>query len=191
MLPTHSKTVPSLTLCSNCIRVDFGSVPVSVPTLRERLFAVHTAVRPLSRVHPHVHFQLVFPYEALVAARAHVRSVPRVVALVHLQLRQAAVSPSALVTLVAGPHLHVVPAVEPKAAGRPEGLVALWALVGFLSGVHSAVQLEAGGRWEATAADGTEVRPLSGVERLVFLQLVLVQEGLAADGAAQRLLALV
>lgn len=191
MLPTHPKTVPSLTLWSNCLRVHFGNVPVSVPTLRERLLAVHAAVRPLSRVHPHVHLQLVLPDEALVAARAHVWSVARVVALVHLQLRQAAVSPAALVTLVAGPHLHVVPAVEPEAAGRPEGLVALRALVGFLSGVRGAVQLEAGGRREAAAADGAQVRPLSGVQGPVFPQLVPVQEGLAADGAAQRLLTLV
>lgn len=171
--------------------MEFGNVPISVPTLRKRLLAVHAVVRPLPRVNPHVHFQLVLPHEAFAAARADVRSVPRVVALVHLQLRQPAVSPAALAALVAGPHLHVLLAVEPQAARRPEGLGALQAAVGFLSGVRGDVDPEAGSRREAAAADGTKVRPLSGVERLVLLQFALVQEGPAADGAAERLFALV
>lgn len=170
--------------------MDFGDVPVSVPTLCERLSAVEAGVRPLPRVHPHVDVQFVLPDEALAAAGTRVRLVPRVIALVHLQLRHAAVCPATLVTLVAGPHLHVLPAVEPQAAGRPEALDAVRTLEGLLPGVHSAVQLEAGGRGEAVAADGAEVRPLPGVDGEVFLQLVLVQEGLTAHRAAQRLLSL-
>lgn len=169
----------------------FADVSVSVSRLCEGLTTVVAGVWPLARVDPHVNVQLVFADEAFPAAGAFKRFIACVVALVHLQLRHASVRPSALGALVAGPHLHVLPAVEPQAAGRPEALVALGALEGLLSRVDADVQLEAGGRGEAVAADGAQVGSLSGVDAQVLLQLVLVQEGLAADGAVQGLLPLV
>lgn len=168
--------------------MEFTDVSVSVSRLCEGLPTVVAGVRPLARVNPHVNVQFVFADEAFSAAGAFKRFIACVVALVHLQLRHASVRASALGALVAGPHLHVLPAVQPQAAGRPEALAALGALEGLLPGVDVDVQLEAGGRGEAVAADGAEVRSLSGVDGQVFLQLVLVQEGLAADGAVERLL---
>lgn len=113
----------------------FTDVSVSVPGLCKCLSTVRAGVRSLPCVHPHVNVQFVFANEAFVAAGARVRFIPRVIALVHLQLRHAAVSSAALGTHVAGPHLHVLPAVQPQAAGRPEALAALRTLEGFLSGV--------------------------------------------------------
>ena len=171
--------------------MEFTDVSVSVSRLCEGLSAVVAGVRPLARVNPHMNVQLVFADEALSAAGAFKRFIARVVALVHLQLSHASVRAPALGAPVAGPHLHVLPAVEPQAAGRPEALAALGALEGLLPGVDADVQLEAGGRGEAAATRGAEVGSLSGVDGQVSLQLVLVQEGLAADGAVERLLPLV
>lgn len=117
----------------------FTDVSVSVSSLCECLSAVRTGVRPLARVYPHVNVQLVFANKAFVAAGACVRLIPRVVALVHFQLRDATVSPAALETLEAGPHLHVLPAVQPQPAGRPEALAALRTREGFLPGVDVGV----------------------------------------------------
>lgn len=103
----------------------FTHVSVSVPGLRECLSTVGAGVRPLSRVRPHVNVQLVFANEALVAARARVRFISCVVALVHLQLRHASVCPAALGALEAGPLVHVLPAVQAQPAGRAEALAAL------------------------------------------------------------------
>lgn len=169
----------------------FSDVSVSVSGLRERLLAVWAGVRPLARVNPHVHVQLVLVDEALAAARARVRLVARVVALVHLQLGQAAVRAAALGALVAGPLLHVLPAVAPQPAAELEALAAVRAAVGFLRRVDVDVQPEAGGGREAAAADGAQVRPLPRVQAQVLLQLVLVEERASAEGAVERLLALV
>lgn len=177
--------------CPSVSLVVFTDVSVSVPGLRERLPAVGAGVRPLPRVYPHVNVQLVLADEALAAAAARVRLVARVIALVHLQLRHAAVGPAALGTLVAGPHLHVLPAVQPQPAGRAEALAALRTPEGLLPRVDVDVQLEAGGRGEAVAADGAEVGSLPRVDAQVLLQLALVEESLAADGAVQRLLSVV
>lgn len=171
--------------------MEFADVSVPVSGLREGLTAVVAGVRPLARVNPHVNVEFVFADEALPAAGAFEGLVARVVALVHLQLRHAPVPAAALGALVAGPHLHVLPAVQPQPAGGAEALAALGAPEGLLAAVDVDVQLEAGGRGEAVAADGAEVRPLPAVDGQVLLQLVLVQEGLAADGAVQRLLPLV
>lgn len=113
----------------------FTDVSVSVPSLSKRLSAVGAGVRPLPSVYPHVNVQFVFADEAFAAAGARVRFVPRVIALVHLQLRHATVSSAALGTLVGRPHLHVLPAVQPQPADRPEALAALGTLEGFLPGV--------------------------------------------------------
>lgn len=113
----------------------FTDVSVSVPSLCKRLSTVGAGVRPLPCVYPHVNVQFVFANEAFAAARAGERLIPRVIALVHLQLRHATVSSAALGTLVGGPHLHVLPAVQSQPADRPETLAALGALEGFLSGV--------------------------------------------------------
>lgn len=121
------------------LTVVFIDVSVSVSGLCKCLSAVRARVRPLPRVYPHVNVQLIFANKAFVAAGARVRFIPRVVTLVHLQLRHATVSPAALGTLVAGPHLHVLPAVKPQPTGRPEALTALRTLEGFLSGVDVAV----------------------------------------------------
>lgn len=117
------------------LTVVFTDVSVSVPGLCECLSTVGAGVWPLSCVYPHVNIQFVFANKAFVAAGACVRFVPRVITLVHLQLRHATVSSAALGTLVAGTHLHVLPAVQPQPAGRPEALAALRTLEGFLSGV--------------------------------------------------------
>lgn len=59
-------------------------VSVAVSRLRESLSTVDAGVGSLSRVDPHVHVELVFADEALVAAGAGVRFVSRVITLVHL-----------------------------------------------------------------------------------------------------------
>lgn len=161
----------------------FTDVSVSVPGLCKCLSTVGTGVRSLPCVYPHVNIQFVFANEALAAAGAYKRFISCVIALVHLQLRHATISPAALRTLVAGPHLHVLPAMQAQPAGRPETLAALCTLVGFLSSVDVDVQPEAGSRGEAVAADGAEVRSLSRMDGQVLLKLVLVQESLSADRA--------
>lgn len=171
--------------------MEFTDVSVSVSGLREGLAAVVAGVRPLARVDPHVNVEFVFADEALSAAGALEGLVARVVALVHLQLRHASVRAAALGAPVAGPHLHVLPAVQPQPAGGAEALAALGAAEGLLPAVDVDVQLEAGGRGEAVAADGAQVGSLAAVDAQVFLQLAFVQEGLAADGAVERPLPLV
>lgn len=179
-------------LCFNSTYlVVFTDVSVSVSSLCKCLSTVGAGVRPLPCVYPHVNVQFVFANKAFAAAGARVWFIPRVIALVHLQLRHATVSPAALGTLVAGPHVHVLPAVQPQPAGRPEALAALQTLEGLLSGVDVEMQLEAGGRGKAVAADGAEVRSLPRVDAQVLLQLILVQECPAAHGAVQRLLSVV
>lgn len=169
----------------------FTDVPVSVSGLSECLSTVWAGVRSLPGVDPHVDVQFVFADEAFTAAGAHVWLVSGMVALVHLQLRHAAVGPAALGTFVAGRSLHVLPAVQAQPAVGPEALGALGTLEGLLSGVNVDVQLEAGSGWEAVAADGAEVRPFAGVDSQVLLELVLVEERPAADGARHWLLPLV
>lgn len=160
----------------------FADVSVSVPRLCKCLSTVGTGKRSLPRVRPHVNVQLVFANEAFVAAGARVRLVSCVVALVHLQLRHASVTPPTLGTVVAGRLVHVLPAVQPQRAVGAKTLTALRALEGFFSGVDDDVQLEAGGRREAVPADGAEVGSLTVVDGQVSLQLVLVQERFATDG---------
>lgn len=131
---------------------------------------------------PHVNVELVLANEAFAAAGARVRFVSCVVALVHLQLRQAAVCPAALGTLVAWSLVHVLPAVQTQAAGGAEAFAALQALEGFLPCVDEDVQLKAGRGGETVSTDGAQVRPLAGVDTDVSLQLVLVQKGFPAEG---------
>lgn len=154
--------------------VELLYVSVAVSSLREGLSAVGAGVRPLSRVDPHVHIELVSADEALVAAGAGMRLVPRVVALVHFQLRLAAVGAPAFRALELGPHCHVLPAVKLKTAAGAETLGALVALEGLEASVDVDVELEAGSGREAIAADGAEVRPLPCVDAHVLLQLVLI-----------------
>lgn len=108
----------SLEFCYYSIKlVVFTDVSVSIPRLCKGLSTVGTGVWPLACVYPHVNVQFVFANKAFVAAGACVRFIPRVIALVHLQLSHATISPVALGTLVAGPHLHVLSAVQPQPAG--------------------------------------------------------------------------
>lgn len=166
-------------------------VSVAVSSLREGLSAVDAGVRPLSRVDPHVHVELVFADEALVAAGAGVWLVPRVVTLVHLQLSLSSVGAPTLGTLELRPHLHVLPTVELQTAARAEALGALVALEGLVTGMDVDVELEAGGRGEAVATNRAEVRSLPGVDAHVLLQLVFVEEASRADRAAGGLFSLV
>lgn len=149
--------------------VELLYVSVAVSGLREGLSTVRAGVGPLPCVDPHVHVEFVSADEAFVAARAGVRLVPRVVALVHLQLRLATVSAPALGTLKLWPHLHVLPAVELQAAAGAEALGTLVALEGFEARVDVKVELEASGRGKAVTADGAEVRSLPCVDAHVLL----------------------
>lgn len=97
--------------------MEFTDVSVSVSGLCEGLTTIVAGVRPLARVNPHVNVEFVFADEALSAAGAFERLVACVVALVHLQLRHASVRAATLGALIAGPHLHVLPAVQPQPAG--------------------------------------------------------------------------
>lgn len=182
---------PSSEMCIVVVElVEFLYVSVAVPGLGEGLSTVRTGVGPLSCMDSHVHVELVSTDEALVAAGAGMRLVPRVVALMHLQLCLPPIGAPTLRTLELRPHFHVLSAVKLQTATGTEALGALVTLEGFEASVDVDVELETSGRGEAITTNGTEVGPLTSVNAHVLLQLVLVQEASGTDWTVSRLLSL-
>ena len=111
--------------------------------------------------------------------------VPRVVALVHLQLHHATVRPPALRAREPGRRCQVACTVATQPALRLETLAAQGTLVGLLAAVNRHMALQQHRPHEAVAADGAKVSSLPRVDADVPLQLGLVQVQLAAVGAVQ------